>query len=559
MTHRAWRPLAAALGVTVVVGAACDDDDPAGPDLPGEPSSMTLSADTVHLAALGAAYPLHATVADANGVVLPDAAVSWSSADEDVAAVDGSGRVEAVAEGETEITAEAGGASDAATVIVTQTAAFVEVEPTLGELSAIGDSVRFAAVVRDANGRAIADAAVLWSSADTTVAAVDEAGWVAARANGTAAIEAAVGDVSGRALARVEQVVASVTVGPAADTLGQHDVMNVTAEAVDANGEAVPGATVAWSSSDPTAATVDADGRVTAVGWGADVTVTATVDGVSGEAELHVLDQLAMVTTRDGGFDIYVINLDGSGQRNLTAHPGGDHGPAWSPDGMKLAFSSPREDFTDPHIWVMNADGTAPKNVSYAGSASADGMPAWSPDGSKIAFASDRDDGDRDIYTMNANGTGVDRLTTSTADDRWPAWSPDGSQIAFVSDRDDGVDDIYVLGLDGSGPTPLTSSPADDNRPAWSPDGERIAFTTFRDGNWEIYVMDADGSNQTNLTNDGSTDAGATWSPDGSRIAFRRHHPGNFELYVMDADGSNQTRITETSENEEQAAWRPRP
>ncbi|MFW6080089.1 MAG: Ig-like domain-containing protein, partial [Gemmatimonadota bacterium] len=149
---------------------ACGDDEPAGPeppDGPGPPASLSLSADEVRLAAIGAAYPLVATVSDSNGVALGDATVEWSSADDDVATVDGSGRVEAVGEGETEVTATAGddgAASDAATVIVTQDAASIAVSPTLAKLHALGDSAHYSATVRDANGAVIEGAAVEWTS-----------------------------------------------------------------------------------------------------------------------------------------------------------------------------------------------------------------------------------------------------------------------------------------------------------------------------------------------------------------------------------------------------------
>jgi len=121
----------------------------------------------------------------------------------------------------------------------------------------------------------------------------------------------------------------------------------------------------------------------------------------------------------------------------------------------------------------------------------ADGVPAWSPDGQRIAFESDRD-GDREIYVMNADGSGVTRLTDHDAPDALAAWSPDGQRIAFMSARD-GDFDIYVMNADGSGVTRLTDNDAVDWAPDWSPDGQRIAFMSARDGDFDIYVMNAAG------------------------------------------------------------------
>src|SRR5438093_272252 len=80
--------------------------------------------------------------------------------------------------------------------------------------------------------------------------------------------------------------------------------------------------------------------------------------------------------------------------------------------------------------------------------------------------------------------------------------------------------DVYAVDADGTGLTRLTTDPADDFDPTWSPDGRQIAFRTTRDGNDEIYVMDADGSHQRNLTNDPADDWSPAWSPDGTRIAY---------------------------------------
>ena len=117
-----------------------------------------------------------------------------------------------------------------------------------------------------------------------------------------------------------------------------------------------------------------------------------------------------------------------------------------------------------------------------------------------IVFESARD-GNREIYVMNADGTGVARLTNHPESDGSPNWSPDGRQIVFTSSRT-GDSEIYVMNADGSDVTRLTDNPRSDWLPDWSPDGRRIVFQrpVPRDGDWEngwdfaIYVMNADGS-----------------------------------------------------------------
>lgn len=123
---------------------------------------------------------------------------------------------------------------------------------------------------------------------------------------------------------------------------------------------------------------------------------------------------------------------------------------------------------------------------------------------SKIAFASNRD-GNAEIYSMNADGCSLSRLTTNDFNDEHPRWSPDGTRILFHSDRDNpetGNADVYVMNTDGSDQTRLTIDVADDSAAVWSPDGTKIVFQSLRNGQYyQVCVMNADGRNQINLSN----------------------------------------------------------
>ncbi len=125
-----------------------------------------------------------------------------------------------------------------------------------------------------------------------------------------------------------------------------------------------------------------------------------------------------------------------------------------------------------------------------------DAGPAWSPDGKRIAFCSNRD-GKSEIYMMNSDGSDVKRLTNNLSEDFGPVWSPDGNKLLFDSERD-GNKEIYVMDADGGNQIRLTRNNATDSATSWSPDGSQIAFASNRvDGsyNYDIYVMNADGSN----------------------------------------------------------------
>ena len=260
--------------------------------------------------------------------------------------------------------------------------------------------------------------------------------------------------------------------------------------------------------------------------------------------------RIAFATPRHAGSqeEIYVMNADGSGQRRLTRSPALDRFPAWSPDGRKLLFHRQRS--TGGGLWVMNADGSGQRRLA------AGFWPGiWSPDGRKVLF-SRGSSSRREVYVVNADGSGQRNLTRHPTPDRFPAWSPDGRKIAFDSDRD-GNGEIYVMNTDGSAPHPLTRNPAHEHSPAWSPDGRKIAFVSDRDGNGEIYLMNADGSRQRRLTRNPASDGSPAWSPDGRRIGFVSERDGNPEIYVMNTDGSGQQNLTRSLTGEFWFAWSP--
>ena len=112
----------------------------------------------------------------------------------------------------------------------------------------------------------------------------------------------------------------------------------------------------------------------------------------------------------------------------------------------------------------------------------------------KLALTSNRE-GDSEIYSMNANGTGVRKLTRTTRYDGAGPWSPNGRKPLFYSQRSPGGD-VWVMNADGSGQRNLTRNRAHDSGGGWSPNGTKIVFNSNRDGNNELYVMNADGSGQ---------------------------------------------------------------
>jgi len=269
--------------------------------------------------------------------------------------------------------------------------------------------------------------------------------------------------------------------------------------------------------------------------------------------------KIAFVSDRDGNGEIYVMNADGSNPQRLTRNAQWDGLPCWSPDGTRIAYYHYRSETTWA-IFVMNADGTDPRQLTdYVAK---DIEPVWSPDGSRIAFASSRTGKRQNIYLMNADGSNIQRLTYGD-DDYGSTWSPDGRRIAFVSNRD-GDYEIYVLDVAdalqngaNSRLQKLTDNSYDDLAPDWSLDGTRIAFMSNRDGNEEIYTLKSDGTDLRRLTNDPVGDWFPAWSPDGKQLLFAKRGGGKFQVFVMNADGTNVRQLTQGPGENFNAVWQP--
>ena len=247
-------------------------------------------------------------------------------------------------------------------------------------------------------------------------------------------------------------------------------------------------------------------------------------------------------SNREGGWGIFAINADGSGEANMvTISPGGgDEYSSWSPDGQNIAFHSYRSG-TTADIYIINADSTGLTRITD--DPAYEMKPMWSPDGNQIAFlSSENGNPPYEIYLMNADGSGLQRLTGDANGMTPPSWSPDGSRIAFESYSGENLE-VFTINVDGSDLVQLTEDSA-SAEPAWSPDGERIAFVSARNGDSDIYVMNVDGSGVTQLTTN-FTCFEPVWSPDGNYIAFTSQHGGNPDIYIMRSDGSGVTQLTD--------------
>jgi len=269
-------------------------------------------------------------------------------------------------------------------------------------------------------------------------------------------------------------------------------------------------------------------------------------------------DRIVFQSNRDniGNYDIYSMLPDGTGITRLTFRIYDNWFPASSPDGKHIVFTSKGQNPLGD-IYVMKSDGT---NITrLTNTTAANYHPTWSADGTKIIFTSTRNAADPsaievnaswEIYTMNADGSNVKRITNNAVGEFEPHLSPDGTKIAFASDRDhldsDVTTELYVMNVDGTNIHRLTWQIGRVGTPSFDPAGKRIVYYTTAAGTASgIYIYDPSSRAPIRLTfNNGASDVHPTWSPDGKQIAYSHWESNGGEIFKMNDDGTGVTPLT---------------
>jgi Tol biopolymer transport system component len=318
-------------------------------------------------------------------------------------------------------------------------------------------------------------------------------------------------------------------------------------------------------------------------------------------------NSIAFFAYTDGGYDIWSMRADGTGQHKLTWGPFDDREPAWSHDGTRVAFSSDRSDSLggNYNIWVIDIRTGELKQVTS--NPAEDYMPSWSPDDKEIAFASSRGG----VWAVNVSSGAERQVATPAGRVDAPSWGPGGDLVYYAYDAAkerstletngtaltgsedaapfrvswaSATDFFYVSdgkirkrSLKGSEAQTVAFSAAVPVtrvqytrrkrnfqsttprpalgivRPVISPDGTKIAFAALND----IYVMDV-GGKPSNITKDRALDTDPAWSPDGSQLVYSSDKGGNqLQLWIRDMRTGQNHQVTHLSTQPLGAAWSP--
>jgi TolB protein len=279
----------------------------------------------------------------------------------------------------------------------------------------------------------------------------------------------------------------------------------------------------------------------------ADDIVSVLSGGLPGIAETHI----GFVSSQSGNKELWEMDYDGANAHQLTHLKSISLTPRWSPDATRIAFTCfvPFRSIVSPQICIYST--ASDRLIAFPRYRGSNSSPAWSPDGTQLAFMSSQN-GDPEIYTCDATGGHLKRITFAAGVNTSPVWNPKtGNQIVFVSDRA-GDPVLYMSNSDGTNvqriDLPDMGYSVD---PAWSPNGQILAFCWRRpSGNFDIYVMDIVSHQLVELTRDEGRNERPSWAPDGRHIVFESTRTGTRQIWSMLADGTLARQLTFSSENE---------
>ena len=281
-------------------------------------------------------------------------------------------------------------------------------------------------------------------------------------------------------------------------------------------------------------------------------------------AEAPTTPKILFTSTRDGNYEVYVMNLDGSEQVNLTQHPREDLSAVWSPTGDKILFVSNRQGTRVRDLYLMDPDGSNVRRVFKKKAKGRRGSPAWSTDGKQFVYRyTDWDRWEFGLYLGTFGEEDAELLPSGNS----PEWSPDGSEIAYSKPHPPRGYQLAFINVDtweAEQPLPMKVIQWQFD-PSWSAAGDRLAFAgnkhplpviLDRDlhNAWKnkqtIYIVNRDGTGLRQLVEEaGPYAATPVLSPDGSEVLYTQEINGHSQIFKLDINSGVRTQLTHLGRN----------
>lgn len=291
--------------------------------------------------------------------------------------------------------------------------------------------------------------------------------------------------------------------------------------------------------------------------------------GAAGAVETLEVGKIVFCSDRDGNWEIYLMNDDGTDQTNLTMEPGTDERPRFSPDGSKICFVSWRTG--TQQVFTMNPDGSDVRQLTTTPGWEAT-YPHWSPDGTKITYSTgpiNPGGGSWDTWIMDADGSNRQPFFADGAWDGPTYWRPDGQSLVQMHWAwHAGWDfDLFLLDRAGNLVANLTDEQNNQNDCFWSPDGTRVSFawqtpgTGVQDPCHAAFIDDGinpphlDLANRVVLSTTPGWESAPVWNHDGTQLSFASDRTGNKDIFLVNQDGTGLTQLTTDKGNDDWPHW----
>jgi hypothetical protein len=407
---------------------------------------------------------------------------SWRSTDGQVVEVDAAGVVSALGVGRAEVVVGVGNTQLRVPVSVHQPVAWFGVSPALDDTVPVplGTSREFTVLPHTADSLPIEGVPLQWSVGDTTMVRFDQAtGRLTGISPGRTTLTfQAPGFLPKRWAVQVLPGKIAISAGRMTLSPGGRDTLR--AEYLDGAGHRTGRAAAGWSTRDSLVARVSSAGVVEAVGPGRALVSARTSFGAETTATIVVTGDLLVASSRGGRFGLYALAIDRPDVFSPVVVDSFANviDGRYSPDRTRLAFSSDRFGAGNYDLFVSEADGRNPVRITT--DPAIDAAPVWAPDGRRLVYVS-RQGAIRQLYVVEADGSGIRQLTSLRGGAFDPAIAPDGATVAFAGlpSGPEGRADIYTVPLAGGDPVPVTQTPGvGETHPAYLADGTLVWLET---------------------------------------------------------------------------------